>query len=168
MKYEVYTDGSCLRNPGPGGYAFVIVCQGNEVLRLSGREAMATNNQMELKAITRALKHLLDASDWYQPNDPAFLEKEIVIYSDSAYCVNAISQGWLFSWAANGWRTKEKKPVKNMELWAEMLRYMRMPKVAIRAEKLRGHTGHYYNELVDKAAKAAAKSVEAAQNGYSR
>ena len=118
MKYEVYTDGSCLGNPGPGGYAFVIVKNGKELLSVVGKAKETTNNRMELKAIVRAVKHLCrnnlentTVSEFFKSSGKV----EATLYSDSAYCINAINEGWIYSWATSKWKTKTGEEIKNKE-----------------------------------------------------
>ena len=103
----IYTDGACSGNPGPGGWAAVIIMDGQET-ELAGGEAHTTNQRMELKAAVEGLQHL---------SNPA----RVRLYSDSAYLVNAFRQGWMERWRNNGWLTKAKKPVENQDLWRQLL-----------------------------------------------
>lgn len=146
-KIEVYTDGACSGNPGKGGYAFVILQDGKEVLKLSGCEEQTTNNKMELKAIVRALQHITNE----------FVMKNIVvtIYSDSAYCINPIEKGWIKFWESNNWKTKSNEPIKNSELWKQLFILLKNKKFKFNFVKIKGHSGIKYNEMVDKAAKSA-------------
>lgn len=150
MIYSVYTDGACSRNPGPGGYAFVILAGDKEHLRLSGSRQNTTNNFMELLAIVRAMKHL-------QSIENNSKENSCVVYSDSAYCLNPINQGWVNNWVRNGWKTNKGDPVKNAALWQELLQILSSIHMQIKFVKVKGHSGNKYNELVDKAAKNAIK-----------
>ncbi len=104
---EVYTDGGCSGNPGPGGWAF-IVCMGNEIIRCSGGEKNTTNNRMELQAVIEALKFLKGHHR----------EKKIpiVLHTDSQYVRQGITS-WIHTWLKNNWRTAARKPVKNKEYW---------------------------------------------------
>lgn len=152
MKFEIYTDGACSGNPGPGGYAFIILNERKfEKLAVHGYEKNATNNMMELKAIVRALEHAY-----------TFINRQIItqvtVYSDSAYCINAINEKWYENWENNGWRTKSNDPVKNQELW-EKLSLLLKPRKNLKFKfvKVKGHAGNVYNEKVDKAAKRAIK-----------
>lgn len=146
-KIEVYTDGACSGNPGKGGYAFVILHDGKEVLKLSGCEEQTTNNKMELKAIVRALQHIT--------NEFVIKNMIVIIYSDSAYCINPIEKGWIKFWEKNGWKTKTNEPIKNSELWKQLYELLKNKKFNFNFVKIKGHSGIKYNEMVDKAAKSA-------------
>lgn len=150
MNYSVYTDGACSGNPGPGGHAFVIIVnEMEELLRVSGRKAHTTNNEMELAAITNAVKHL----KLY--DEPANKSNAAIIYSDSAYCLNSINQGWLLNWVKNGWKTNKGQDVKNKELWEQFYNIISEMHMQLCFVKVKGHSGNYYNEIVDKMAKEA-------------
>lgn len=169
MVYDIYTDGACSGNPGPGGYAFVVVINGKDTLKVHGAKEHTTNNCMELTAIVRALKHVINGDfikfDRYQeivfnqkfPNR----SKMINIHSDSAYCVNAVNQNWITFWEANDWKTKQGNEVKNKELWIQLLEYIRHDKTEITFTKVKGHSGNKWNELVDKYAKKAIENLNA-------
>lgn len=150
MVYSVYTDGACSKNPGPGGYAFIILANDKEHLRLSGSSKYTTNNQMELLAIVRAMKHLASMENNSKENS-------CVIYSDSAYCLNPLIQGWVNNWARNNWKTNKGQDVKNKELWQMLLQILSSIHMNVKFVKVKGHSGNKYNELVDKAAKNAIK-----------
>ena len=148
MHYKIYTDGACSGNPGPGGYAFMIL--GPKMnLKASGHKENTTNNHMELLAIIRALKHLDSLIKTGRKNIT------VTIYSDSAYCVNSIEEGWLYIWKKNNWKTKNGSEVKNLELWIELYNFLNKTKMKVKMVKVKGHSGDKYNELVDKAAKDA-------------
>jgi ribonuclease HI len=140
----VYTDGACIGNPGPGGYAALILMDDTEQV-ISGRDPNTTNNKMELTAAIRALEAL--------PSGIA-----AVVHSDSQYVVKGITE-WLPGWKRRGWRTGDKKPVLNQPLWERL--------EALAAERevtwtwVRGHAGHEQNERVDGLANAEA--IKAAQ-----
>lgn len=155
MDYIIYADGACSGNPGPGGYAFIIMNEKGLNLKVSGYRENATNNQMELTAIVRALVHIKQLENRCRE------KQNVTIYSDSAYCVNAIEEGWIYTWHSNGWRTKSGREVKNIELWLELYRFLKNTKMKIKAVKVKGHSGNKYNELVDKAAKDAIKNLNA-------
>ena len=104
---DIYTDGACSGNPGNGGWAAILSYNGKEK-EISGGEKDTTNNKMELTAIIEGLKALKEKC-------------YVKVYSDSAYSVSAFTEGWLDSWVLNNWRTADKKPVKNLELWQELL-----------------------------------------------
>ena len=139
MTVEIYTDGSCLGNPGPGGWAAVLVYSGVEK-EFSGGEAMTTNNQMELMAAIMALEAL---------KRPV----KAVLTSDSAYVRNGITR-WIDGWKKNGWRTAAKKPVANQELWQRL--DAAVAKHDISWQWVKGHSGHPMNERCDVLARSAA------------
>lgn len=147
IKHKIYTDGACSGNPGPGGYSFVIVGEGAPLV-VSGYKEKTTNNQMELTAIVRGLAHIAKG-----------MKKThyvVTIYSDSAYCLNALTQGWVNMWALNEWNTKGGKPVKNVELWKKYLEIRNAyPNMKVDFVKVKGHSGDKYNEMADNAAKQA-------------
>ncbi|MGO8693753.1 MAG: ribonuclease HI [Rectinemataceae bacterium] len=133
----IYTDGGCSGNPGPGGWAFV--CEdGKETLRGSGGEAATTNNRMELRAVIEALSLVAR-----RPQDGS---ASVVLYTDSQYVRNGIT-AWIANWKRNGWRTADKKSVKNRELWEEL------DALAARVKPeflwVEGHAGVENNELCD-------------------
>lgn len=150
MLFKIYTDGSCSKNPGPGGYAFVMLSKrDNPILQVSGCEVNTTNNRMELKAILSALKHIWNNHEYNNKNSV------IQIYSDSAYCLNALSQNWLENWKKNDWVNKKGEEIKNVGLWKDVYFYRKKIRSRIEYIKVKGHSGNYYNELVDKLAKEA-------------
>ena len=106
-KVEMFTDGACSGNPGPGGWGTILRCNGTEK-EMSGGEGNTTNNRMELLAVINGLSALNRKCD-------------VTIYTDSQYVVNGITKGWAESWKKNGWRKKDKKPALNPELWEELL-----------------------------------------------
>jgi len=131
----VYTDGGCSGNPGPGGWAYVALRDG-EKLRASGAEAATTNNRMELRAVIEALK----AVGGRDPSRP------IEVHTDSTYVKNGITQ-WIARWERNGWRTSGKEPVKNRELW-EQLRDL-AKRLPVGWHWVTGHSGVALNEECD-------------------
>ncbi|MCG9082902.1 ribonuclease HI [Laribacter hongkongensis] len=132
---EIYTDGACKGNPGPGGWGALLRCQGQEK-ELFGGAPDTTNNRMELQAVIEALRCLKRPCD-------------IDIYTDSQYVQKGISE-WITGWKARGWRTASKAPVKNADLWqmldAEVARHR------IRWHWVKGHAGHEFNERADELA----------------
>lgn len=139
---EIYTDGSCLGNPGVGGWGAILLYKGH-IKKISGGNSATTNNQMELKAVIEALKILKRPS-------------AIIIYTDSQYVKNGLT-AWIKKWKVNGWRTADRKPIKNLELWQEL---------EIEAEKhqidwrwVKAHNGNKFNEMVDELARQAAYDV---------
>ena len=143
MTVEIYTDGACRGNPGPGGWAAVLSCDGHE-RELTGAEIATTNNRMELTAVIRALEAL---------TRPV----EARIYTDSQYVCRGITE-WLPSWKARGWRTADRKPVKNQDLWEALERSAAKHRVTW--HWVRGHAGVPGNERVDRLANAAIDSLE--------
>ena len=133
----IYTDGACSGNPGPGGWA-AILRYGVSEKEISGGEAHTTNNRMELTAVIRALQLLKEPCS-------------VVLYSDSTYVVSAIEKGWLDSWQKKNWRTKSG-PVKNPELWQELLR--ELERHDVRFVWVKGHAENEFNNRCDKLAVA--------------
>ncbi|GAB4170078.1 MAG: ribonuclease HI [Calditrichia bacterium] len=147
----IYTDGSCLGNPGPGGYCAILIYNGAEKI-VSGGEAVTTNNRMEIMALIEALKAL---------KEPC----RVHIYTDSAYLMNAFKQRWMDSWKANGWQRKEGKklvPLKNKELWQTL--YELSKKHQLNWNKVAAHTGDPLNERCDTIAKSEAEKRKKATN----
>ena len=135
-KVVLYTDGACSGNPGPGGYGAVLIYGGVEK-EIFGGEKSTTNNKMEMMAVIKGLEAL---------KEPC----EVEVYSDSAYIVNAIEQGWIESWKKNGWRKADKKPVKNVDLWEKLLELMDKHKGIF--NKVKGHADDEYNNRCDRIA----------------
>ncbi|MBM3491055.1 MAG: ribonuclease HI [Alphaproteobacteria bacterium] len=140
---EVFTDGACSGNPGPGGWGVVLRYRGAE-RELSGGEAMTTNNRMEMLAAIRALEAL---------RRPC----RVRLTTDSRYLKDGVEQ-WLSRWKRNGWKTADKKPVKNSELWRELDRLLGRHEV--RWHWVRGHSEHAENERADALARAAIPPLE--------
>ncbi len=135
-KVEIYTDGACSGNPGPGGWGAVLVYKGKEK-ELSGGSESTTNNRMELTAVISALQAL---------KEPC----EVSLTTDSKYVCDAINQGWLTSWVNNNWKKADKKPALNVDLWQELLNLLEIHRVEFIWVK--GHAGHKYNERCDELA----------------
>lgn len=151
MNYIAYTDGSCLSNPGFGGYAHIIISENGNKIKTSGYREDTTNNRMELYAILNAIETIENLST------PAVKYKStITIYTDSSYCVNTINLGWLYNWKKNGWKNKANQEVKNKDLWKRMDNILENTLYKIELVKVKGHSGNRYNEIVDKMAKDAA------------
>ena len=159
MNYNIYTDGSCLKNPGPGGYAFVAYNdEGSKpFLKVSGGKPETTNNEMELMAVVRALDHILN--EVTNGAGRSNIVHTIYIHTDSAYIVNSVNNNWVDFWKKNDWHTKGGTSVKNKELWEKLLLQMDNKKVHVKFVKVKGHSGNHDNELVDKAAVAASKRM---------
>ncbi|ATY85672.1 ribonuclease HI [Kyrpidia spormannii] len=138
----IYTDGACSGNPGPGGWAAVLL-YGDHVREMAGGEEHTTNQRMELLAAIYALRAL---------KEPC----RVRLFSDSAYLVNCFRQGWHRRWRANGWRNSRQEPVQNRELWEELLRLTDVHRVDF--EKVQGHAGDAWNERCDALARAATPS----------
>lgn len=137
MKHvEIFTDGACSGNPGPGGWGAILCFQGN-TKELSGGEAATTNNRMELTAVIQALRAL---------REPC----EATLTTDSQYVVNAINHGWADSWRRNGWRKANNKPVANQEMWEELLNILLVH--SVKFVWVKGHAGHPENERCDQLA----------------
>ena len=139
-KVIVYTDGACSGNPGPGGWAAVLI-YGERRLELSGGEKETTNNRMELTAAIRALEAL---------KTPCKVE----LYSDSAYLVNAYQDRWLENWTKHNWIKSDKKPVENVDLWMRLLELTSVHSVMW--HKVKGHADNEENNRCDKLATEAA------------
>ena len=139
---DIYTDGACSGNPGPGGWGAVLMF--NEFRKeMSGFDPQTTNNRMELTAAIEALKAL---------KEPC----EVKLYSDSAYLVNAFQQKWLDNWQKRNWIKSDKKPVENQELWKELLRLTGVH--AVTWIKVKGHASNRENNRCDELATGAIKN----------
>lgn len=138
---EIFTDGACSGNPGPGGWGAVLRYNGHE-RELSGGEANTTNNRMELSAVINALEAL---------KEPC----KVMLYSDSQYVCNALKLGWAKKWKANNWMRNKKEPALNPELWDRLLKLCDIHEVDVIWVK--GHAGHPENERCDRLAVAAAQ-----------
>ena len=149
-----WTDGACSGNPGPGGWGVLMrAMEGAAVLKereLNGGEADTTNNRMELLAAINALEALTR-------------DTEITITTDSAYVKNGVT-GWIHGWKRNGWRTADKKPVKNVDLWQRLEAATNAHEVTW--EWVKGHAGHPENERCDELARAAASAPTHDDVGY--
>ena len=140
-RIELFTDGACSGNPGPGGWGAILRYNGVEK-ELSGGEANTTNNRMELSAGIYGLKAL---------KEPC----RVALYSDSQYVCNALKLGWAKKWRQNGWMRNKKEPALNPELWEELLRLCDIHEVEINWVK--GHAGHPENERCDRLAVAQSR-----------
>lgn len=141
----IYTDGACSYNPGPGGWAAVLIYKGNEK-RISGFEPETTNNRMELSAVLEALKALKEPCS-------------VVVHTDSAYIHNAFERGWIDKWLSNGWKNASKQPVENQDLWKAILQAAKDHKVSYK--KVKGHANDKYNNICDELARKAIKDNKA-------
>ncbi|WP_120717476.1 ribonuclease HI [Tsuneonella amylolytica] len=141
-KVDIFTDGACKGNPGPGGWG-ALLRMGSHEKELSGGEADTTNNRMELTAAIRALEALIEPC-------------EIRLHSDSKYVLDGITK-WVHGWQRNGWKNASKQPVRNADLWHELIAAARPH--TVEWIWVKGHSGHAENERVDALACAAAEAV---------
>ncbi len=139
-KIKIYTDGACLGNPGRGGWGAILLYKEHQK-KISGHEKETTNNRMEMRAVIEALRSLKKSA-------PA------IIYTDSKYVMDGITK-WIFNWKKNNWRTADRKPVKNADLWQELDE--EVVKHQLEWVWGKGHAGNHYNEMVDELARAAAE-----------
>jgi len=145
MEIKIYTDGACLGNPGPGGWAAIIFSKNNKK-EISGGVKITTNNRMELTAAIRALEYC----DMQEEKQLPLVQ--IKIYTDSKYVKNGITN-WIYNWEKNNWKTADKKNVKNVDLWKKL-------KVLVRSKQMewvwiKGHSDDPMNDRADKLAKEA-------------
>lgn len=138
---KLYTDGACSGNPGPGGYGAVLIYNGVEK-EISGAEKETTNNKMEIMAVVKGLELLKESCN-------------VTVYSDSAYVVNSINNGWVYSWKKNNWIKGDKQKAKNIDLWETLLTLINMHDVKF--VKVKGHSDNEYNNKCDKLATTAIK-----------
>jgi len=138
MRVDLFTDGACSGNPGPGGWGAILRAGGREK-EISGGEQATTNNRMELLAVINGLNALKSAS-------------EVTVHTDSRYVMDGATQ-WLKRWKSNGWKTSDKKPVRNDDLWRALDAAVSAHKVQWRW--IRGHSDHVENERADALARAA-------------
>lgn len=136
---EIYTDGGCVPNPGPGGWGAVLLYNGKKK-EMSGYEPATTNNRMELMAAIKAMEAL---------NMPC----RIKLHSDSALLINAFTQNWVGGWQRKGWMKAGNEPVKNPDLWQRLIELAKIHR--IEWVKVKGHAGIHYNERCDQLATAA-------------
>ena len=141
---DIYTDGACSGNPGKGGWAAILIYKGREK-EISGNYPETTNNRMELFAIISALLQL---------KEPC----EVTVYSDSAYSLNPILEGWIEQWQEKNWKTADKSPVKNVDLWKALL--IELKKHRVTFVKVKGHSDNEYNNRCDLLAKAEIKKLQ--------
>ena len=149
VKVNIYTDGACSGNPGPGGYGAVLVYVDSNGVKhekeFSAGYKHVTNNQMELMAVIVAIEALKKPCD-------------IILTSDSKYVVDAFEKGWIDGWLKRGWKSADKKPVKNVELWQRLLLALKPHEISF--VWVKGHAGHPYNERCDELAVNAYKQDE--------
>jgi ribonuclease HI len=148
---KIYTDGGCSGNPGPGGWAYMMILQtfqGEQIIASAkGGERNTTNNRMELAAVIEALHALKARSD---------VPRQAEIYTDSQYVQKGITE-WIRTWKRNAWRTSDKSPVKNKELWVELDSLS--SEFQLSWKWVRGHAGNQYNEMCDEMTQLAIAEV---------
>ena len=142
MKYKIYTDGACSGNPGPGGWAAIIILDSKIKNVIFGKEKNTTNNQMELLAPIKAIQKFKTKS-------------EISIFTDSTYVKNGITT-WIKLWEKNGWKTASRKPVKNKNLWKKLKNLS--SKHSVKWIWVKGHAQDKFNNMVDEFAQRAIKN----------
>ena len=142
-KVIIYTDGACSGNPGPGGWAAVLMYKENKK-EISGAIKNTTNNIMELTAVVEALKTLK-------------FPCKVDLYSDSSYVINAFEKKWISGWMKNNWKTSSKEPVKNKEIWQELYDLTKVHKVNF--IKVKGHSDNVWNNRCDELAREAIKNI---------
>ncbi|NLJ58434.1 MAG: ribonuclease HI [Tissierellia bacterium] len=141
---NIYSDGACSGNPGPGGYGVILEYNGHQ-LELSGGEESTTNNRMELMGVIIGLEAL---------NQPC----NVTVVTDSKYITDAFNKGWIDSWQKKNWRKSDKKPVLNKDLWQRLINAMEGHNVNF--IHVKGHSGHHFNERCDKLAVKARQKFE--------
>ncbi len=144
LDYEIYTDGACFGNPGPGGWASIIIkIDTGKRIKIMGSELSTTNNRMELRAVIESLRGI--------PK-----ESKLAIFTDSKYVINGI-ESWIMKWKKNNWMGSNKKLVKNKDLWLDLDGLTKS--LSIKWNWVKGHSGNIENEEVDKLAKQEAKKL---------
>ena len=156
-KIKLYTDGACSQNPGPGGWAFVMILKDlygtqdeKELLRGSGGEKMTTNNRMELMAVIQAL------TVYQKKILPEYAGYPLTLHTDSQYVQQGISS-WIKKWKLNGWKTASREPVKNQDLWQQLDALA--AQLSLEWMWVKGHAVNRYNELCDSLAVEASKRM---------
>ena len=140
---QMFTDGACSGNPGPGGWGTILRCNGVEK-ELSGGERETTNNRMELTAVIEGFKSLKRSCN-------------VELYTDSKYVADSIEKGWVYSWKKNGWKKSDKKPALNSDLWEELIN--EIEKHNLKIIWVKGHAGHPENERCDQMAVEETKKI---------
>ena len=149
-RIDIYTDGGCSGNPGPGGWAYVIICS-EKIYKNSGCDKETTNNKMELTAVIKALEAYKNLS----LKSSGLAGQKARVFTDSAYVKNGITS-WIVTWLKNGWKTSDKKDVKNKELWIALKNLS--DKIAPEWEWVKGHSGDKWNEECDALVKKEIKN----------
>lgn len=138
---ELYTDGACSHNPGPGGWGAVLIYKESEK-EISGFQEDTTNNKMEIMAVIKGLELLKEKC-------------RVTVYSDSAYVVDSVTKGWVYSWKKNNWIKSDRKQAKNIDLWERLLELI--DKHEITFKKVKGHSDNIYNNKCDELATSEVK-----------
>lgn len=148
---NIFTDGSCVRNPGPGGWSAVLVENGKSI---TGNDAFTTNNRMEMTAVIEALF-------WIEKNAEKYEVDVVYIHSDSSYVINALTKGWLPSWKKRRWLKSSGEKVMNKDLWEKIDVALGSAKKHAKVKfcKVKGHSGEEWNEKADALAKEAARCM---------
>lgn len=152
-----YTDGSCSKNPGPGGYGIICLDEENKQIKYQYSESfdLTTNNRMELSAIL----HVIKLANKYR-------EYNFITFSDSAYAVNCINL-WIYTWSENGWQNSKKKTIENIDLIKEIYKYIEFPLPNFILSKVDGHAGLLGNEAADRLATGNQKELDKLLKDYS-
>ena len=151
-KIEIFTDGACSGNPGPGGYGTIL--RFNDITKeLYGGDPKTTNNRMEMMAVIKGLQAL---------KEPC----EVTLYSDSQYVINAVTKGWAVGWKKRGWVKADKKPALNSDLWEIILQLLDIHKVEF--IWIKGHAGHPENERCDHLAVTGSQEAKASGKSFDK
>ena len=142
-KVDIYTDGACSGNPGAGGWCAILIYNGIEKT-LAGGASETTNNRIEMTAVIEGLRALRESC-------------VVTVYSDSAYTVNAVNEGWLAYWLTHNWRTRDKSDVKNVDLWQALNAELQKHEVSF--IKVKGHSDNAYNNRCDEVARGEIKKL---------
>ncbi len=148
-KVILYTDGACSNNPGCGGWAYLFFLKDKPENKIfgNGGEANTTNQRMEMMGFLGGVKMIFrNLTNEYEST-------HIKVYTDSAYLANGINQKWYEKWQQNGWRTSKNEPVKNQDLWSEIINLIISPYINLEVFKVKGHSGDKLNDQVDALAK---------------
>jgi ribonuclease HI len=159
MQINIYTDGGCSGNPGPGGWAFVMLSGGSVTIEKNGGDPNTTNNRMELTAVIRALETLPSI---VSNNDRSAPVDGITVFTDSQYVQKGISE-WIAGWKRKGWVTSAKQPVKNVDLWKKLdaLAATLAAAYPLTWKWVRGHAGNPLNERCDALVQEAVHAIQA-------
>jgi len=144
-KIMIYTDGACSGNPGPGGWGAVIIIEDKTIELAETNFHHTTNNIMEMLSVVCSVEYVEQKIGW--------TNEELVIYTDSVYVYNCWKEQWWKKWTFNGWMNSKREPVKNKEIWEQLIPYFKKSNFSI--VKVKGHASNYYNEMADKLATGA-------------